>query len=63
MTFDKEKLKEEADELREQIQILQLMVSKKIEKIRELQMKLAGIEDQMSEDKSLQMTFDDLLNK
>lgn len=63
MTFDKEKLKEEADELREQIQILQLMVSKKIEKIRELQMKLAGIEDQMSEDKSSQMTFDDLLNK
>lgn len=63
MTFDKEKLKEEADELREQIQILQLMVSKKIEKIRELQMKLARIEDQMSEDKSSQMTFDDLLNK
>ena len=63
MTFDKEKLKEEADELREQIQILQLMVSKKIEKIRELQMKLARIEDQISEDKSSQMTFDDLLNK
>lgn len=63
MTFDKEKLKEEADELREQIQILQLMVSKKIEKIRELQMKLARIEDQMSEDKNSQMTFDDLLNK
>ena len=61
--MDKEKLKEEADELREQIQILQLMVSKKIEKIRELQMKLARIEDQMSEDKSSQMTFDDLLNK
>lgn len=63
MIFDKKKQKEEADELREQIQILQLMVSKKIEKIRELQMKLARIEDQMSEDKSSQMTFDDLLNK
>ena len=55
--------KAETEKLREQIQILQLMVSKKIEKIRELQMKLARIEDQMSEDKSSQMTFDDLLNK
>lgn len=63
MNCDKEKLKKEADELREQIQILQLMVAKKMETIRELQMKLAGIEDQMSEDKSSQMTFDDLLNK
>lgn len=63
MNCDNEKLKEEADELREQIQILQLMVSKKIEKIRYLQMKLARIENQMSEDKSSQMTFDDLLNK
>lgn len=63
MYCDKEKLKKEADELQEQIQILQVMVSKKMETIRDLQMKLARIEDKMSEDKSSQMTFDDLLNK
>lgn len=63
MDCDKEKLKKEADELREQIQILQLMVAKKMETIRDLQMNLARIEDKMSEDKSSQMTFDDLLNK
>lgn len=63
MYCDKEKLKKEADELQEQIQILQVMVSKKMETIRDLQMKLARIEDQMSENKSSQMTFDDLLNK
>lgn len=63
MDCDKEKLKKEADELREQIQILQLMVAKKMETIRDLQMNLARIENQISENKSSQMTFYDLLNK
>ena len=63
MNCDNEDLKKEADELREQIQILQLMVAKKMETIRDLQMNLARIENQMTEDKNSQMTFDDLLNK